>query len=59
MKTLSIVSYIIGAILLIISCFTTGVTLTWWMGGIALVFLIGGCIFQYNTTKTRYMHHHF
>lgn len=52
MKTLAIISYAIGAILLIISCFTTGIALTWWMGGLALLFLILGCIFQYNATKT-------
>lgn len=59
MKTLAIISYIIGAILLIASCFTTGVALTWWMGGSALVFLIAGCIFQYNASRSgKYYHHH-
>lgn len=51
MKTLCIICYIIGAILLIVSCFTTGVTVTWILGGLAVLFLIVGCIFQYNYTK--------
>lgn len=59
MKTLAILSYIIGAVLLIVSCFTTGITLTWWLGGSALAFLIAGCIFQYNATNTtKFYHHH-
>lgn len=51
MKTLSIISYVIGSILLIVSCFTTSVSLTWWMGGLAVLFLIGGCVFQFNATS--------
>lgn len=51
MKALSIICYAIGCILLIISCFTTSVAATWWLGGIAVVFLIGGCVFQFNTAK--------
>ncbi|MBD5278025.1 MAG: hypothetical protein HDS32_02160 [Bacteroides sp.] len=51
MKTLSIISYAIGCILLTISCFTISITLTWWLGGIAVVFLIGGCVFQFNVVK--------
>lgn len=51
MKALSIISYVIGSILLIISCFTTGVALTWWLGGIAVLFLIIGCVFQFNASK--------
>lgn len=51
MKALSIICYVIGSILLIISCFTSGVALTWWLGGIAVVFLIAGCVFQFNATK--------
>ncbi|MBD5172740.1 MAG: hypothetical protein HDT02_05940 [Bacteroidales bacterium] len=51
MKTLSILGYIIGSILLIISCFTTGVTVTWVLGGAAVVFLILGCVFQFNATS--------
>lgn len=51
MKTLSVISYAIGCILLIISCFTTSIALTWWLGGIAVVALIAGCIFQFNVVK--------
>lgn len=51
MKTLSIVFYILGSILLIVSCFTTGVALTWWLGGGAVVLLIIGCVFQFNSAK--------
>lgn len=58
MKALSIISYIIGSILLIISCFTTGVAVTWWIGGIAVLFLIFGCIFQFNANKNKtYIRH--
>ena len=39
--------------MLIASCFTTGVALTWVLGGLAVVFLVIGCVFQYNTTKQR------
>ncbi len=53
MKTLSIISYIIGSIMLIVSCFTTSVAATWWVGGIAVVFLILGCVFQFNSSKNR------
>lgn len=53
MKTLSIISYIIGSALLIASCFTTGVTLTWVLGAIAVVFLIIGCVLQFQVTKRR------
>lgn len=51
MKTLSIICYVIGSIFLIISCFTSGVSATWWLGGIAVVFLVGGCIFQFQANK--------
>lgn len=51
MKTLSIITYAIGGILLIISCFTTGVAATWWLGGIAVALLILGCIFQFQYKK--------
>lgn len=53
MKTLSIICYVIGSILLIVSCFVSSVAATWWLGGIAVVFLIVGCIFQYNSSKNR------
>lgn len=48
MKALSIAAYIIGSILLLVSCFTTGVSLTWWLGGISIAFLILGCVFQFK-----------
>lgn len=51
MKTLTFCTYLIGSILLIASCFTQNVTLTWWLGGGAVVALIIGCIFQFRTTK--------
>lgn len=51
MKALSILFYIIGSGLLIASCFTTGVSVTWILGGIAVVCLILGCVFQFNTTR--------
>lgn len=51
MKTLSVIFYIIGSILLIVSCFTTNITATWWLGGTAVVTLILGCVFQFNANK--------
>jgi len=48
MKALSVIFYAIGAILLIISCFTSGVAVTWWLGGSAVAALILGCVFQYR-----------
>lgn len=57
MKTLSIICYIIGSILLIVSCFTTSVAVTWWLGGIAVVFLIVGCIFQFNANRDGHVYH--
>lgn len=51
MKTLSIICYAIGCILLMISCFTVSISLTWWLGGIAVLFLIGGCVSQFNVVK--------
>ena len=64
MKSLSIIFYVIGSILLIISCFTTGVTVTWILGGLSILFLIAGCICQYNTNQHRTVnrpkaHHHY
>lgn len=53
MKTLSIIFYVIGSILLIISCFTTSVTATWWLGGIAVVSLIAGCVCQFQANKNK------
>ena len=52
MKTLAVIFYIIGCGLLIASCFTTGVALTWWLGGSAVVSLIVGCVLQYNSTSS-------
>lgn len=51
MKALAIICYIIGACLLAASCFTNGVSLTWWLGGAAVVLLIAGCVFQFNQKK--------
>ncbi|MDE5886212.1 MAG: hypothetical protein K2H46_01355 [Muribaculaceae bacterium] len=51
MKTLSIICYIIGSILLIVSCFTTSITVTWWLGGIAVFFLIVGCVCQFYSNR--------
>lgn len=51
MKTLAIILYIVGSGLLIASCFTSGIALTWWLGGGAVVALIAGCICQYNSTS--------
>ncbi len=53
MKTLSIICYAVGSILLIISCFISSVTATWWLGGVAVVLLIAGCFCQYNSSKSR------
>ena len=53
MKTLAIILYIIGSGLLIASCFTSGIALTWWLGGGAVVALIAGCICQYNSSNNR------
>lgn len=58
MKTLSILFYIIGSGLLIASCFTTGVTLTWILGGAAVVCLVLGCVFQFYTTNRKTIHYH-
>lgn len=57
MKTLSIIAYAIGSILLIISCFTVSVSVTWWLGGIAVLFLIIGCILQFQANRHKYSHH--
>lgn len=51
MRTFASISYVIGAILLIVSCFTTGIATTWWLGGIAVALLIAGCVFQFNYKK--------
>lgn len=53
MKTLSIIFYAIGSILLIISCFTTGVTATWILGGVSVILLIAGCVCQFFDVKNK------
>lgn len=53
MKTFAVIFYCIGAILLIISCFCTGMAATWWLGGGAVVALIIGCVFQYRASVAR------
>jgi EamA domain-containing membrane protein RarD len=58
MKTLSILCYIIGSGLLIASCFTTGITLTWILGGVAVVCLVLGCVFQFYTHNRKAVHHY-
>lgn len=60
MKALSIIFYIVGSVLLIVSCFTSGVTVTWVLGAIAVVALILGCIFQFKSTSksAKFSPHH-
>ncbi len=58
MKTLAIIFYAIGCILLLVTCFTTSITATWWLGGIAIATLIAGCIFQYNGNNQGQDHYH-
>ena len=57
MKTLSILSYIVGGIMLILSCFITTSSAMWWVGSISVLFLIAGCIFQYNDNKRNGVYH--
>lgn len=59
MKTMSIIFYVVGSILFIASCFTKGVAVTWWTGGISVIFLIAGCIFQFQANKTNIRHNHY
>lgn len=47
MKILSIILYIIGSAFLIVSCFLNNENATWWTGGIALILLVLGCVFQF------------
>lgn len=58
MKTLAIIAYSIGSILLIVSCFTEDITLTWWIGGSSVLFLILGCVFQFHSNKHFTSVHH-
>lgn len=51
MKIASILFYIIGSILLVVSCFTQSIPLTWWLGGSAVATLIIGCVLQFNSNK--------
>lgn len=51
MKALTFISYTIGSIVLIISCFIDSPVATWWLGGIAVAFLIFGCGFQFAYNK--------
>lgn len=57
MKTLSILFYLIGSILLIASCFVTSVATTWWLGGSAVLALILGCVCQFNVSRRNEFHH--
>ncbi|MDE6578672.1 MAG: hypothetical protein K2J82_02445 [Muribaculaceae bacterium] len=57
MKALSIICYIIGSILLIVSCFTTSIPVTWWLGGTAVFFLIVGCVCQFNSNRNGELYH--
>lgn len=57
MKTLSILFYIIGSVLLVTSCFVTSISADWWLGGAAVVALIIGCIFQFNVNRASQAHH--
>lgn len=61
MKSLSIIFYVVGSILLIVSCFTSGVTVTWILGGLSVLFLTAGCVFQYcvNKNNVRTPKHHY
>jgi glucose uptake protein GlcU len=56
MQTLSIIFYAIGSVLLISSCFTTGIAITWWLGSLSVLFLILGCVFQFNFKKRSASH---
>lgn len=59
MKTLYILFYVIGSILLIVSCFTNSLAATWWLGGIAVVFLIAGCVCQFTAAgSNKQIFHH-
>lgn len=61
MEKMSITAYILGSIMLIVSCFTPSVTLTWLFGALAVAFLIVGCILQFNAHRIvqhNYIIHH-
>lgn len=46
MKSLSIISYTTGGLILLISCFTTGLVATWITSCMGLAILIFGCVTQ-------------
>lgn len=52
MRTLSVILYVAGSALLIASCFTSSVALTWWFGIVAVALLIVGCVMQFNLKRT-------
>lgn len=56
MKTLSIIFYLAGSILLIASCFVKNVSTDWWLGAAAVASLIIGCICQFNSDRPRQLH---
>lgn len=56
MKTLAIILYVIGSIVLIVSCFTNSEAATWWLGGIAVILLIGGCVCQFTSSSNKQIH---
>lgn len=58
MKTLSLIFYILGFVLLVVSCFTTGVALTWWMGGGAVAALVIACVIQFRSNSLPGYHSH-
>lgn len=48
MKTVSIIAYIAGTLLLMTTCFLTNVALLWWISAIAALLLVVGCVLQFN-----------
>lgn len=56
MKTLSIIFYLAGFILLIASCFVKNVSADWWLGAAAVAALIIGCVCQFNSDRSRQLH---
>lgn len=57
MKTLSILFYALGSILLVTSCFVTNISADWWLGGAAVAALIIGCVCQFNVNRSNQYHH--
>ncbi|MBD5304158.1 MAG: hypothetical protein K2G53_09095 [Muribaculaceae bacterium] len=51
MKTAAIITYLIGSILLILSCLTVSATATWCLSGISMAILLTGCIFQFAGSR--------